>query len=149
MNPKFALIALCAVVLSGCSMATGMTALQVQNGDVVSLVRLCSGISSETVKLTTNAGGEALESWEFEDGAAADVPLGDREDIIDLADTDRVTLITTVSSGHANPVWFTASDLEDLPEGEVLVGGSESEEPMTVTRPEFDALALDQCDSIE
>ena len=149
MRPKFALVALCAVALSGCSMATGMTALQVQGGDVVSLVRLCSGISSETVKLATNPDSDALESWGFEDGTAADVPLGDREDLIDLAAADRVTLTSTVSSGHANPVWFDASDLEKLSEGEVLLGGSENEEPKTVTREEFDALALDQCDSIE
>lgn len=141
-----ALAALVATLISGCAATTGITGVTVRKvegqgpgqSQVFALVRICEPYTASQVEAWVDAEGGTYGSgtWAMS-GSSADVELGDRATMELWFGGELVTLGGVPSGGVAEPVHLTSSDLRNLPDGHVLVGG-EGEPPTVLTLAEFD-----------
>lgn len=142
-------VAASAILLSGCSVFSGLTGITVRDGSVVALVRMCGETTSNAVGLWTVKGNDRLELWETAAESTADVDLGGLATVLQLIGDRRVDVSAMASGGYTWDVTFDDQDLKDLPSGSVLINGSRDEQPEALTRSEFDDLVDDECKAFD
>ena len=145
---RLGLVALGLVVgalLSGCVVVAGFTGATVRDGHVIALVRMCQGVTAD--KLASGSWGPVDYStqWEPGPGQSSDVDLGAVEEFIHGLDEDRFWIQTSASSGDGGFVAFSAQDLRELQDGDVMIDGNKHFAPTRVSAATFDATVQQRC----
>ncbi len=139
------------LLLAGCTVKTGMTAIAIRDDKVVALLRACNEATIEQAVLygddVYDRGAVPLDSWEFDSSTSEDVELGTVSDIVTAAKNNEfLHLQLNASVGDGDVMHFTSDDLADLNEGEVLIHDAQFTSDVRTSGEDEFAERADRCD---